>query len=122
MGFTRQVYHFGDLGFFRLLKLPDVRGELLQYCRDYLDPILEPDKSGEKSYELLNTLQNYVECCYNYRETGRRMYLHPNTVRYRIGAIEKLCRVNFEQFFDRLNMEIALKIYPLIDQMNLKDD
>ncbi len=122
MGFTRQVYHFGDLGFFRLLKLPDVRGELLQYCRDYLDPILKPDKSGEKSYEFLNTLQNYVECCYNYRETGRRMYLHPNTVRYRIGAIEKLCRVNFEQFFDRLNMEIALKIYPLIDQMNLKDD
>jgi len=52
---------------------------------------------------------------YNYRDTAKIMYLHPNTVRYRIANIEKLCRVNLKYADDRLNMEIALKILPLIN-------
>lgn len=106
-----KIYFFSQLGFYRLLKIPDIYEEMVRYYEDYLKPIV---KEGETSNDLLDTLKCYIECGFNYTETAHKMYVHPNTVRYRISVIEKNCRVNFKYAYDRLNMEIALKLLPLI--------
>ncbi len=108
-----KIYSFGGLGFYRLLRLPDVNPEIVRYCDDYLKPLQK--KEENKNSVFINTLTCFIENGYNYRDTARIMYLHPNTVRYRIANIEKLCRVNLKYADDRLNMEIALKILPLIN-------
>jgi sugar diacid utilization regulator len=40
--------------------------------------------------ELLQTLRTYLECGMSARETARRLYLHPNTVPYRLKVVEQL--------------------------------
>ncbi len=107
-----KIYSFSKLGFYRLLKLPDVAQEMVKYYNDYLKPL--QNKRGNNNSVLINTLTCFIESGYNYRDTATIMYMHPNTVRYRIANIEKLCRVNLKYAYDRLNMEIALKILPLI--------
>lgn len=109
-----KIYLFSRLGFYRLLKLPDVSQEMERYYEDYLKPLEQKDNSSE----LIDTLICFIESGYNYRETAQKMYLHPNTVRYRILVIEKICRVNLKYSYDRLNIEIALKILPLINSEN----
>jgi hypothetical protein len=39
--------------------------------------------------ELLQTLRTYLECGMSARETARRLYLHPNTVPYRLKVVEQ---------------------------------
>ena len=51
---------------------------------------------------------------YNYRETAKAVFLHANSVRYRISLIEKLFNVNLKKQSDRLNIEVALKLLPLV--------
>lgn len=107
-----KIYNFSDLGFYRLLKLPDMKEEMVRYYEDYLQPIKANDSQDEN---LLNTLSCFVDSNYNYSDTAKKMFIHPNTVRYRISIIEKMCRVDLRSASDRLNMEIALKILPLIE-------
>ncbi|ATW24860.1 PucR family transcriptional regulator [Candidatus Formimonas warabiya] len=108
-----RIYYFHELGFFRILK---VSQEVNQYYEDYLKPLTK--QSGESDVDLLETLECFFESGCNYRETAKKMFMHPNTVRYRISVIEKLCRVNLKLASDRLNMEIALKLLPLISAKN----
>lgn len=108
-----RIYYFHELGFFRILK---VSQEVNQYYDDYLKPLTK--QNGENDAALLKTLEIFFESGCNYRETAKKMFVHPNTVRYRISVIEKLCRVNLKLASDRLNMEIALKILPLIRAKN----
>lgn len=109
-----RIYYFNKLGFYRLLQLPEVNREIKNYFEDYLKPLVMQDKEHKSG--LLDTLKCYVENGFNYRVTARKMFVHPNTVRYRIATIEKLCRVNLKLADDRLNMEIALKILPLLQR------
>jgi purine catabolism regulator len=108
-----KIYSFSGLGFYRLLKLPDVDAEIARYYDDYLRPLQK--KELNKDSVLIKTLACFIENGYSYQDTAKIMYLHPNTVRYRIANIEKLCRVNLKYADDRLNMEIALKILPLLN-------
>ncbi|NLC77501.1 MAG: hypothetical protein GX750_07755 [Clostridia bacterium] len=108
-----KIYNFSDLGFYRLLKLPEIREEMVRYYEDYLKPLKASDSQDEN---LLSTLACFIESNYSYSDTAKKMFIHPNTVRYRISVIEKKCRVNLKYAYDRLNMEIALKILPLIEK------
>lgn len=45
---------------------------------------------------------------------ARNMYLHVNTVQYRIKIIEKILGIDLDLQEVRLNLCLALKIYPLI--------
>jgi purine catabolism regulator len=44
------------------------------------------------------------------------MYLHINTVQYRINKIEEILGVDLDEQEARLNLSIALKIYPLVKE------
>ncbi len=106
-----KIYSFSNLGFYRLLKLPEIYEEMVKYYEDYLLPL----KKQNNSKDLIATLSYFIENNYNYKKTAQKLYVHPNTVRYRIALIEKICRVNLKYAYDRLNMEVALKILPLIN-------
>jgi phosphoglycolate phosphatase-like HAD superfamily hydrolase len=63
---------------------PDAAGEL---ARAVLGPVLElpaPDRST-----LLDTLRAWFEAGGSAVETGRRIYCHPNTVRYRLRRLQE---------------------------------
>ena len=40
----------------------------------------------------------------------------PNTARCCIGVVGKTCRIDLDLQYDRFNMEVALKLLPLIDE------
>jgi hypothetical protein len=62
-----------------LLRNPDIAAAL----RDSLAPV-------SARPELMETLQTYLECGLSAKETSRRLYVHANTVPYRLRLIERL--------------------------------
>lgn len=106
------IYYYSKLGFYKILDISNASGKMQSYCENYIKPL---ESQGEDNYKsLLKTIICFIKNSYSYRETADELCVHPNTVRYRITTVEKLCNINFKNFDDRLNMEIMLKILPFL--------
>ncbi|MCE5290428.1 MAG: helix-turn-helix domain-containing protein [Nocardiaceae bacterium] len=62
---------------------PDV-GDILR------ERYLEPLSSGDSARELLCTLRTYFACDMHVERTATRLFVHQNTVRYRLARFEEL--------------------------------
>lgn len=108
------VVDFLDTGVLRLFASSLENQEVQDFYRDYYMPLKVFDEKHDA--ELRRTLRYYLDSGCNYSETAKKLYLHYNTVRYRIGMIEKLCNVNMKSQDGLVNMGVALKISELIDK------
>ncbi|WP_436770761.1 helix-turn-helix domain-containing protein [Yinghuangia sp. YIM S09857] len=107
------VTDFDRLGVFRLLSLLPVDGELERFAAEILGPLAEPQDA--ETGELRRTLQVLLETNLNVAETSRRLYVHYNTLRYRIGKLERLVGPFTQDSRLRLDLLIALEIVHLTD-------
>ncbi|HEY0640400.1 MAG TPA: helix-turn-helix domain-containing protein [Pseudonocardiaceae bacterium] len=79
---------FSELGLLPAMGNDSAVGEAL--CRRYLAPLGD----SESAAELADTLHVYLAEGMNVARTARRKFVHPNTVRYRIGRFEELADVS----------------------------
>jgi len=78
------TYDIASLGLRAAVAMDKDVGELLR--KRYLEPL---EASGSAS-ELIATLRQYLACGMNVRTTARRLFVHENTVRYRLARFEEL--------------------------------
>lgn len=106
------IMHFDDLGLYRILSFDGLQGELLEFCTDTIKPLIEYDKANNA--ELVKTLKNYFQCNGNIKKISEKMYMHYNTIIYRLQKIKDITGFDIDDSDSRLNLEIALKIIDLI--------
>lgn len=102
------VADFDQLGVFRLLSLIPDPGELDLFAREALRSLAHP--RDPEAADLRNTLQALLDTNLNVAETARRLYVHYNTLRYRITKLERLLGPFTQDPHLRLNLTIALQI------------
>jgi DNA-binding PucR family transcriptional regulator len=51
---------------------------------------LEPLAAANSTSELIETLRTYLACGMHVERTATRLFVHQNTVRYRIARVEEL--------------------------------
>lgn len=102
------IAHFNDLGVFRLLSLVPEGEELRSYVGEVLGPLAWTEDA--EAVDLRETLQVLLETNLNVAEASRRLHFHYNTLRYRIGKLERMLG-RFSQDPDlRLNLMLALQV------------
>src|SRR5690606_19314852 len=81
-----------------------------KFYEQYLNPILTLEPLRQK--ELLETLKMFIECNLNYKETAERLFIHPNTVRYRIKQIREVYKDDqlFSEADKRFNLLLSLRL------------
>jgi DNA-binding PucR family transcriptional regulator len=72
-----------------------------------LGPLREYD--ARHNAELLPTLKAFLACDGSWSACASRMYVHVNTVRYRIGRIEALTGRDLSTLPDRVDFFLALR-------------
>ncbi|MEU0938319.1 helix-turn-helix domain-containing protein [Embleya sp. NPDC005971] len=102
------VADFDRLGVFRLLSLIPDPSELDRFAREALRSLAHP--RDPEAADLRNTLQALLDTNLNVAETARRLYVHYNTLRYRITKLERLLGPFTQDPHLRLNLMIALQI------------
>ncbi len=90
-----------------LLNFPETE----QYLDKLVTPVLSYDRDNKT--ELLKTLETFLNYNCNYRETAKAMYVHHNTIRYRMEMIEKLLNVDLKKPEAALNLMLAIKLFNL---------
>ena len=80
---------------------------LRSFTERLLGPLAEYDR--RHSAELLPTLRSFLACDGSWSACASRMYVHVNTVRYRISRIEALTGRDLSALPDRVDFFLALR-------------
>ena len=79
--------------------------------RSFTERLLGPlaDYDARHNADLLPTLRSFLACDGSWSACATRMYVHVNTVRYRIGRIEALTGRDLSALADRVDFFLALR-------------
>lgn len=102
------VAHFDALGTFRVLSLVRDPAELRSFVAETLGTLASDD--DPEAADLRHTLQVLLDTNLNVAEAARRLFVHYNTLRYRIGKLERLLGPFPTDPDLRLDLALALKV------------
>ena len=98
------VMAYERLGVGRLVyELPRESGER------FLEEVFS-GKEGELEEEDLGTIERFLENNLNISETARQMYIHRNTLVYRLERVQKMTGLDVRRFEDAMKLRLALMI------------
>lgn len=101
----KTVVPYHTLGIGRLIyQLP------LSLCEMFMNEVLGKGRLEELDEETLATVQKFYENNLNISETARQLYVHRNTLVYRLEKLEKQTGLDIRTFEDALTLQIALMV------------
>ena len=112
----KNIIGYEKLGIGRLIyQLP------VNLCRMFMNEIFGnnlPDKLDE---ETQITIHKFFENSLNVSETARQLYIHRNTLVYRIEKLEKETGLDIRNFDDALTFKIALMVVSYLQYLDKRD-
>lgn len=103
-----QVYSYDKLGVYRLLCSHPDKEELISLRDEILGPLADYDKKQNASY--IETLNAYFYHNEDINDVAKALFIHPNTVRYRLERAASLLSRDLATTEHRFQVYLALKI------------
>lgn len=101
----KNVAAYSTLGIGRLIyQLP------VNLCKIFIDEIFGENVPSDLDEETLTTINKFFENNLNVSETSRQLFVHRNTLVYRIEKIQKSTGLDLRNFDDALTFKIALMV------------
>ena len=102
---SKNVVAYSKLGIGRLIyQLP------LPLCRMFIKEIFDGKSPDEFDEETLTTINKFFENSLNVSETSRQLYIHRNTLVYRLDKLQKSTGLDLRVFEDAITFKIALMV------------
>jgi purine catabolism regulator len=106
----RKALYFPDLSVYRLLFQIEYNPELITFQEETIGPLLAYD-GGE---ELIHTLEVYFEHNGNLTQTAEALFIHRNTLIYRMERIAEISGSDLNRPETRLAVQLALHIHRML--------
>ncbi|MCM1058107.1 MAG: helix-turn-helix domain-containing protein [Firmicutes bacterium] len=101
----KNVVAYSTLGIGRLIyQLP------VNLCKLFIEEIFGDNVPNDLDEETLNTINKFFENNLNVSETSRQLFVHRNTLVYRIEKLQKSTGLDLRNFDDALTFKIALMV------------
>lgn len=99
------IMTYDNLGVGRLIyQLP------ISLCEMFLNEIFKKGSIDSLDYETLFTIQKFFENNLNVSETSRKLFVHRNTLVYRLEKIRKLTGLDLRRFDHAIVFKVALMV------------
>lgn len=101
----KSVIAYNHLGIARLVyQLP------VTLCEAFLKEIFKKGSVEALDQETLFTIQKFFENSLNVSETSRKLFVHRNTLVYRLEKIKKITGLDLREFEDAIVFKVALMV------------
>jgi len=108
----KDVIAYNTLGIGRLIyQLP------VPLCKMFISEIFEGKSPDDFDEETLVTINKFFENSLNVSETSRQLYIHRNTLVYRLDKIQKSTGLDLRVFEDAITFKIALMVVKYMKYM-----
>ncbi len=112
----RDVIAYSTLGIGRLIyQLP------IPLCKMFIKEIFDGKSPDDFDEETLITINKFFENSLNVSETSRQLYIHRNTLVYRLDKLQKSTGLDLRVFEDAITFKIALMVVKYMKYMESLD-
>ena len=112
----RNVIAYSSLGIGRLIyQLP------IPLCKMFIKEIFGGKSPEDFDEETLTTINKFFENSLNVSETSRQLYIHRNTLVYRLDKLQKITGLDLRVFEDAITFKIALMVVKYMRCMETMD-
>jgi carbohydrate diacid regulator len=112
----KNVIAYSKLGIGRLIyQLP------LPLCRMFIKEIFDGKNPEDFDEETLTTINKFFENNLNVSETSRQLYIHRNTLVYRLDKLQKTTGLDLRVFEDAITFKIALMVVKYMKYVEKND-
>lgn len=108
----RQIVAYSELGIGRLIyQLP------IPLCKMFIREIFGNKSPDDFDEETIVTINKFFENSLNVSETSRQLYIHRNTLVYRLDKLQKSTGLDLRVFEDAITFKIALMVVKYMKYM-----
>ena len=108
----KDIIAYNTLGIGRLIyQLP------IPLCKMFIREIFEGKSPDDFDEETLTTINKFFENSLNVSETSRQLYIHRNTLVYRLDKLQKSTGLDLRVFEDAITFKIALMVVKYMKYM-----
>ena len=109
----KTVISYGNLGIGRIIyQLPTT------LCEMFLSEVFKKNPIEALDQETLYTINKFFENNLNVSETSRKLFVHRNTLVYRLEKIKKLTGLDLREFDHAIIFKVALMVKKYLDTQN----
>jgi carbohydrate diacid regulator len=110
------VIAYSNLGIGRLIyQLP------VHLCRMFIREIFDGKSPEDLDEETLTTINKFFDNNLNVSETSRQLYIHRNTLVYRLDKLQKSTGLDLRKFDDAITFKIALMVVKYMNYIEKMD-
>jgi sugar diacid utilization regulator/putative methionine-R-sulfoxide reductase with GAF domain len=110
-------YYYEDLEIKRFL-LNTEKEELHRFVNKVMGNLISYQNSSR--IDLFQTLQIYIKTGGNWTITKEVLHIHGNTLSYRLNRLREIMSYDFDNYQNRLRIQIALEIIELYPELEIK--
>ena len=108
----RDIIAYNELGIGRLIyQLP------IPLCKMFIKEIFGGKSPDDFDEETLTTINKFFENSLNVSETSRQLFIHRNTLVYRLDKLQKSTGLDLRVFEDAITFKIALMVVKYMKYM-----
>ncbi len=112
-GGENNIYDYNNLGIGRLVyHIPT------SLCQLFLDEVFKDNSADSLDNETMLTIQKFFENNLNVSETARQLYIHRNTLVYRLEKIKRLTGLELTSFDDAVIFKLAILVKKYLANIN----
>ncbi len=108
LGHKERFHAWKNYEFYQILNECPNRDAFLDYVHPAINILTRYDE--EKDGQLLTTLKSYIDCGLSSKDTAAALFVHRNTLTYRLKKITELTGVDLENISEVMRLDRSMKI------------
>jgi purine catabolism regulator len=109
------ITFFAELGIYRMLLQFAQSQDPNEFFCEPLQRLIEYNQQTDK--ELVKTIAAFLECNGNLTETSNKLFIHRNTLKYRLERIRDITQIDLDDSENRLMLHLGLKMNQVINYL-----